>query len=47
VGLVDYDEGKLEILGEDVAELKEKALGELRKKIGFLFQAAPSMIPCL
>ena len=39
VGLVDYDEGKLEILGEDVAELKEKALGELRKKIGFLFQS--------
>ena len=38
VGLVDFDEGKLEILGQDIAELKNNQLTEIRKKIGFLFQ---------
>jgi phospholipid/cholesterol/gamma-HCH transport system ATP-binding protein len=38
VGLVDLDEGKLVILGQDTSELGEKELIELRKKIGFLFQ---------
>jgi len=40
VGLVDPDEGKLVILGQDIAELKEKELVEIRKKIGFLFQSS-------
>jgi phospholipid/cholesterol/gamma-HCH transport system ATP-binding protein len=40
VGLVDPDEGKLVILGQDIAELKEKELIEIRKKIGFLFQSS-------
>ena len=40
VGLLDPDEGKLLILGRDIAELKEKELIEIRKKIGFLFQSS-------
>jgi phospholipid/cholesterol/gamma-HCH transport system ATP-binding protein len=40
VGLVDPDEGKLLILGQNIDELKEKELLELRKKIGFLFQSS-------
>ena len=39
VGLVDLDEGTLEIFGKDVSKLDEKELVELRKKIGFLFQS--------
>ena len=39
VGLVDPDEGTLVIFGQNVSELKEKELVELRKKIGFLFQS--------
>jgi phospholipid/cholesterol/gamma-HCH transport system ATP-binding protein len=40
VGLVDPDEGTLLILGQNIDELKEKELLELRKKIGFLFQSS-------
>jgi len=39
VGLVDLDDGKLVILGQNVSELKNKELIEMRKKIGFLFQS--------
>ena len=39
VGLVDLDEGTLVIFGQNVSELKEKELIEMRKKIGFLFQS--------
>lgn len=39
VGLVDLDEGKLIILGQNISELKDKELIEIRKKIGFLFQS--------
>ncbi len=39
VGLIDPDEGKLVILGEDISELRSKELIEMRKKIGFLFQS--------
>jgi len=38
VGLVEPDEGKLIILGQDISGLKGKELVEIRKKIGFLFQ---------
>lgn len=40
VGLVDIDDGKLVILGQNISELKDKELIEIRKKIGFLFQSA-------
>lgn len=39
VGLIDLDEGKLVILGQNISELKDKELIEIRKKIGFLFQS--------
>ncbi len=39
VGLVDPDEGKMIILGQNISELNEKELIEIRKKIGFLFQS--------
>ena len=38
VGLIDYDEGSLELFGQNVLELNEKELIETYKKIGFLFQ---------
>jgi phospholipid/cholesterol/gamma-HCH transport system ATP-binding protein len=40
VGLLDPDEGKLLIFGQNTAELSENELIELRKKIGFLFQSS-------
>ena len=39
VGLVDLDDGKLIILGNNVSDLKNKELITIRKKIGFLFQS--------
>jgi len=39
VGLMEYDEGNLLILGRDVEDLAAKELLGLRKKIGFLFQS--------
>jgi phospholipid/cholesterol/gamma-HCH transport system ATP-binding protein len=39
VGLIEPDEGKLVIFGQNVSELKDKELIEIRKKIGFLFQS--------
>ncbi len=39
VGLIDIDDGKLLIFGQDISEQKEKKLVEIRKKIGFLFQS--------
>jgi len=39
VGLLIPDGGTINVLGEDVGSLKSDALGELRKKIGFLFQS--------
>jgi phospholipid/cholesterol/gamma-HCH transport system ATP-binding protein len=40
VGLLDPDEGKLLIFGRNIAELNDRELIELRKKIGFLFQSS-------
>ena len=40
VGLVEIDEGKLFILGQNISQLNDNALIEIRKKIGFLFQSA-------
>jgi len=39
VRLLDPDEGSIRVLGEDVNTLNRLELGELRKKIGFLFQS--------
>jgi phospholipid/cholesterol/gamma-HCH transport system ATP-binding protein len=40
VGLIEPDEGKVILLGEDLSELKNDELNILRKKVGFLFQSA-------
>ncbi|TRZ74340.1 MAG: ATP-binding cassette domain-containing protein [Bacteroidetes bacterium] len=39
VRLLIPDDGTINVLGEDVSELKRNGLGEMRKKIGFLFQS--------
>ena len=39
VGLEIPDEGKLNILGQNISELKGKKLVEIRKRVGFLFQS--------
>lgn len=39
VRLLDPDDGTIEVLGTEVNSLDKKELGELRKKIGFLFQS--------
>jgi phospholipid/cholesterol/gamma-HCH transport system ATP-binding protein len=39
VGLIEADGGKLFILGQNISELKDNELIEVRKKIGFLFQS--------
>jgi len=39
VGLLNSDSGEIHVLGENVNELKREDLGELRKKVGFLFQS--------
>ncbi|HEY3389760.1 MAG TPA: ATP-binding cassette domain-containing protein [Prolixibacteraceae bacterium] len=39
VGLLNFDSGTINVLGEDLSALKRERLGELRKKIGFLFQS--------
>ncbi len=39
VGLFQPDQGKVLVDGEDIARLKERQLGPIRKKIGILFQS--------
>lgn len=39
VGLLTQDEGSLEVLGQEVKDLSEDGLKELRGKVGFLFQS--------
>jgi phospholipid/cholesterol/gamma-HCH transport system ATP-binding protein len=39
VRLLDPDEGSIHVLGENLSALNSENLGELRKKIGFLFQS--------
>ncbi|MCL4481920.1 MAG: ATP-binding cassette domain-containing protein [Bacteroidetes bacterium] len=39
VGLLNPGGGTIDVLGQNVCALKSKELGELRKKIGFLFQS--------
>jgi phospholipid/cholesterol/gamma-HCH transport system ATP-binding protein len=40
VGLIEPDEGTIQVFEKKITELKDKDLNELRKKIGFLFQSA-------
>lgn len=40
IGLVKPDQGRVFVEGRDLTELNARRLSELRKKIGFLFQAA-------
>ena len=39
VGLLIANSGNINVLGENTKDLNSKSLGELRKKIGFLFQS--------
>jgi phospholipid/cholesterol/gamma-HCH transport system ATP-binding protein len=39
VGLFNFDEGTINVFGEDIRSLNSDKLGEMRKKIGFLFQS--------
>jgi phospholipid/cholesterol/gamma-HCH transport system ATP-binding protein len=39
VGLLNADGGTINVFGKNVSALKRKELGELRQKIGFLFQS--------
>ena len=39
VRLLDSDSGSIKVFGENVSDLDRNGLGELRKKIGFLFQS--------
>jgi len=39
VGLLKQDEGSLKVFGEEVSEMSDKELKQLRIKIGFLFQS--------
>ncbi|MCE5321621.1 MAG: ABC transporter ATP-binding protein [Bacteroidales bacterium] len=39
VRLLTPDEGEINVLGENMGSLNRDALGEMRKKIGFLFQS--------
>ena len=39
VGLIKPDAGKLLVLGQNIPELDQEGLDEIRKKIGFLFQS--------
>jgi phospholipid/cholesterol/gamma-HCH transport system ATP-binding protein len=40
VGLIQADDGEINVLGKDINKLNEKELNETRIKMGFLFQSA-------
>jgi len=40
VGLIEPDDGKVVLLGQNISGLNNAELNELRKKVGFLFQSA-------
>lgn len=39
VGLLNYEGGTIDVFGKNVKTLSRKELGELRQKVGFLFQS--------
>jgi phospholipid/cholesterol/gamma-HCH transport system ATP-binding protein len=40
VGLLEQDEGSIKIFGQEVKDMNDEQLKEMRSKIGFLFQSA-------
>jgi phospholipid/cholesterol/gamma-HCH transport system ATP-binding protein len=40
VGLIDADDGDINVLGYDVRHLEPKALNEMRQQVGFSFQSS-------
>ncbi len=40
VGLIQPDEGAIEIMGKDISKLTQKEFNELRTELGFLFQGS-------
>jgi phospholipid/cholesterol/gamma-HCH transport system ATP-binding protein len=40
IGLMKPDDGRIFVNGNEIADLKERELAEVRKKMGFLFQGA-------
>jgi phospholipid/cholesterol/gamma-HCH transport system ATP-binding protein len=40
MGLIEPDEGNINVLGKDMLALNNKELNEVRKRVGFLFQSA-------
>jgi phospholipid/cholesterol/gamma-HCH transport system ATP-binding protein len=40
IGLIEPDDGKIVLFGEDLNSLKERELNSIRKRVGFLFQSA-------
>ena len=39
VGLIESNEGTINVLGQNISELEDAKLNDLRKKVGFLFQS--------
>ncbi|GAB3242357.1 ABC transporter ATP-binding protein [Hymenobacter seoulensis] len=39
IGLLPIDDGRITVLGQDVADLSHEAMDRLRAKVGFLFQS--------
>ncbi|MFN8165718.1 MAG: ATP-binding cassette domain-containing protein [Bacteroidia bacterium] len=40
VGLLSYDSGSLKVFGQEIKDLKQKELDQLRARIGFVFQSS-------
>jgi phospholipid/cholesterol/gamma-HCH transport system ATP-binding protein len=40
VGLLEADDGKIVVFDKDISEINEDGLNEVRKKVGFIFQAS-------
>ena len=40
VGLLSYDDGSIKVFGNEIAELQQQHLDELRARIGFVFQSS-------
>lgn len=45
IGLTKPDSGTVKVFRQDISKLSKRELDELRMRIGFVFKAAPCMIP--
>jgi phospholipid/cholesterol/gamma-HCH transport system ATP-binding protein len=45
VGMLRQDKGSIKVFGDEVSEMNENQLREMRMRIGFLFQSGPCTIP--